>query len=212
MPTPDNHDDDLVPIKLPSGATSTCYEREQLYVNDRVTKYLEDFKFTNVSDLADLDRVVMLELLSWRYATWLSQQMDYWRDPVDEKVLSVQLKDIDTQLKAIKTALGIDKVTRDKTSGAGSVAEYIENLRVRASLFGIRRNKEAELATTLFRTLKGKVTFHLNCTEEERKEFKAELTDILEWLVEEAFPEFDEIDRKFRQEGPEAQRLWIRQM
>lgn len=198
-------------VKLPTGTVWPLFKREQRVMNEKIKRYTDDFAFTNVSDLSDLDRVVTLELLHWRWTSWLSRQVDYWDEPIDEKQIASQIKDTETQLKALKTQLGIDKVRRDKETGEGSVADYIDKLLTRARWFGIKRNEEAAMAITLWKELQGKITRYDNSLPEERTEFKSDWTDIFEWLREEAFPKFDEIDRKFRQDGENAQRLWIRE-
>lgn len=205
----DSHDEDLVPVKLPSGGQFYVYGREKRYFDDRVKRYLTDNLFTNVADLQDLDRIIVNELLAWRWGLWLTQQKDYWDDPVDEKDLARQLKDIDGQLKNLKTGLGIDKVTRDKVKGEDSVSRYIDNLKFRAKEFGVTREAQLGAALELFHELIGKVTLYENCDAEERREQKAELVDIYAWLKEEAFPKFLDIDEHFRQN---SQKFWIQEM
>jgi hypothetical protein len=119
-PSPNGHDEDLVPVKTPSGSTFWVYGRESKYWNDRVKKYLTDNHFTNIADLQVLDRVIMLELFCWRYGIWQSQQEDYWHEPVDEPQLGKQIKEASTELRALVISLGVDKVSRDKVRGEDS--------------------------------------------------------------------------------------------
>jgi hypothetical protein len=164
---------------------------------------------TNVADLQDLDRIIVLELFSWRWGTWMSQQQDYWNDPVDENQLARQLKDADAQLKNLKSGLGIDKVTRDKVKGEDSVSSYLENLKIRAREFGVMREAQLGVALELFNDLIGRVTLYDNTTEDERRELKCDLADIHRWLTEEAFPKFQEVDERFRNN---QQKFYIREM
>src|SRR6185369_6600064 len=85
-----------------------------------------------------------------------------------------QLKDVDGQLKNVKSLLGIDKVTRDKESGRGSVSAYIDTLLTRAKQFGILRNNQVQEIMDIFAELEAKITFADNATEDERREFKIE--------------------------------------
>lgn len=205
--SPDAHDEDLVAVKLPSGGSFWVYGREKKYFDDRVKRYLSDNLFTNVADLQDLDRIVTLELFCWRWGVWLSSQTDYWNDPVDEKDLSTYLKNTSAELRALKSSLGIDKVTRDKVKGEDSVSKYISNLMTRAREFGVMREQQLAVAIEVFHDLIGRVTLYENCTEDERRELHADWPDILAWLKDEGIPKFQAVDDHFRQN---SQRFWIK--
>lgn len=202
-----DHDEDLVPVKLPSGATFWVYRREKGYFDERVKRYQADNSFSNISDLQTLDMIISLELMSWRWAIWVSQQTDYWMDPVDEKELNEQIKKTSTELRQLKSSLGIDKVTRDKARGEDSVAHYISELRQRAKEFGYMRNEQAAKAIELWKELEAKMQLFQNCTPDERREMKADWDHVMEWVIAEAIPQFNDIDDKFRQT---SQRYWIR--
>lgn len=205
--TPDGHDEDFVPVKTPSGGSFYVYGREKAYWEDRVKRYLTDNLFTNVADLQVLDRVVMLELFCWRWGMWLSQQVDYWNDSVDEKELGKQIKDASGELRALVTSLGIDKVTRDKVKGEDSVSRYIENLKIRGREFGVMRETQLGVALGLFHEIKARVTLYDNCTTDERREMQCDVEHFLDWLRTVAFPMFDEVDETFRNT---KQKFWIR--
>jgi hypothetical protein len=201
------HDEDLVPVKLPSGGNFWVYGREVRYFNDRVKRYLKDNHFNNVSDLQTLDIILTMELLTWRYGVWLSQQTDYWQEPVDEKELTKALKDASAELRQLKQALGIDKVTRDKVKGEDSVHKYLENLKIRARAFGVMRERQLAKSIELFNDLKSRVEVYDNTTPDERREMRCDLEHILAWLRDTGIPEFDKVDAHFRDN---EQRFWIR--
>lgn len=204
---PEPNDEDQVSVALPSGGTFYVYGREVLYFNERVVRYLEDNHFTNVSDLQTLDTVITLELLLWRWGVWLSQQKDYWGDPVDEKELSRQLKETSAELRQLKSGLGIDKVTRDKVRGEDSVSKYIENLKLRAREFGVNREKQLNVALEMFQELKARLALYDNTTEDERREMHCTIDELLNWIRDEAVPTFDAVDLHFR---THMQRFWVR--
>ena len=191
----------------PSGATLSCMnEGEVTFFEDKRDRYLSDNHFTNVTDLMDVDRMLMMELMCWRWGNWLSKESDYWGNQVDLEALKKAINDYSKELRLLKKSLGIDKAQRDKERGE-SVAEYIENLRIRAKEFGINRNNQAVKAITLFQELSSLITYHDNCTVDERREQDIEEHDIIQWIREIAIPEFDEIDRQFRQT---SQKYWVR--
>lgn len=199
---------DTIDVEGPSGAVyKVIHEDEEVYWNNVVDMYLRDYKFTNVSDLQDLDRVVSMELLLYRYEQWIHLEQDYFGIPINVVELNKIHKDKDAELRAIKSALGINKVSREKDQG-DSVAAYIENLRRRAQEFGFNRNEQAVKAITLFQELIGMMTYHEKSTPEERKRFHIEDQDIMQW-IRNTIPEFEEIDKQFR-EG--TQRYWISEM
>lgn len=204
----EHHDDELRPVMLPSGGLFQVYDREVGYFQERVKKYLSDNHFTNVSDLATLDQVLMGELLTWRWNNWISQQKDYWGDPVDESGMAKTIKDTSSELRQLKNQLGMDKVTRDRQRGEDSVAAYIKNLRIRAREFGINREKMCGKSIELFQQLKAEITLYDNCTEDERKEIGKTTPELLDWIRNELIPEFDEVDQYFR---THQQKMWVRE-
>lgn len=202
-------DTDLKSVLLPSGGQFQVHISELKWFNDRRLKYLSDNHFTNISDLQDLDRLLISELLVWRWGIWLSQKSDYWGDPIDENNWAKAVKDHSSEIRQLKKSLGLDKETRDRQKGEGSISQYIENLRSRAREFGYKRNEEASKAIELFQQLKALLVLHDNTDEQERIEQKIRVEDLLDWIRHVAIPEFDEIDGKFRDT---EQKYWIKEM
>lgn len=206
---PEVHDEDLRMVMLPSGGNFRVYESEVHYFQDRSKKYLNDNKFTNTSDLATLDQILMLELLVWRWTNWVSQQKDYWNDPVPEASYARSIKETMGEIRQLKNALGIDKVTRDKARGEDSVATYLANLRLRARQFGINREKQLDKSLELFNQLKAQITLYDNTLPDERAELGCSTEDLMDWIRDVAIPEYDAIDAHFREN---QQKFWIREL
>lgn len=210
---PDNglndEQENMVPVTLPSGALFFVHEKEFQYFKDRSSKYLSDNDFQNVSDYQDVDRLLVAELFCYRWGLWISNQRDYWGESVDENQLQKSLKDHSAEIRQLKKTLGLDRETREKVRGEESVENYLHQLRIRAKHFKHNlRYPQAAKAVELFQELKGVVTFYLNCDEKERIQQGVTMDHIIKWLVEEAFPQFDEIDEKFREE----QKTWIHKL
>jgi hypothetical protein len=197
----------MVDVVLPSGVEWPVHETEVAYFTDRCTRYLTDNHFANVSDFQDLDRVLMMELLCFRWGIWISNQTDYWDEPVDLDALQRAFKEHSVELRQLKKQLGIDKAARDRTKGEDSTPVFLSNLLARAKEFGIMREEQLAKALTLTNELKALVTLHLNCDDVEREEMNVEMADILDWIVTVYMPEFDAIDQYFRKH---QQKLWIR--
>lgn len=200
--------EDGLPVQLPSGAQFYVLTQDEVdYVQDRVKRYTSDNHFTNVSDLQDVDRLVTMELLSHRWTLWVSRRKDYFDDDIDEKAFRASINDYSSEVRQLKKALGIDKLTRDKQKGDDSVTEYLAQLRIRAKEFGVMRNTQLNKALELFNQLKMLLTLHDNSDEVERREMHCTEDDIFEWMRQVAFPEYDVIDAHFREN---SQKYWIR--
>lgn len=201
--------EDMVPVTLPSGALFSVHIKEFQYFKDRCTKYQTDNDFQNVSDYQDLDRLMVSELLCYRWGLWISNQRDYWGETVDENTLQKSLKEHSAELRQLKKTLGLDRETREKVRGEDSVENYLAQLRLRAKHFKHDlRYPQAAKAIELFMELKGVVTLHINCDEKERIHQGVTADQVINWLVEEAFPKFDKIDAGFRKE----QETWIHKL
>ena len=199
---------EMIDVVSPSGAQfAVMTDGEKRYFEKVASDYTNDNRFTNISDLQDLDRILVWETMCWRWGLWLSQEKDYWGNSLDLEQIRRSLNDYSKELRLLKKALGIDKTSRDKDKGE-QVATYIMNLGQRAKEFGVMRNQQAVKAITLFQELKALVTFHDNCTEEERRENHIQEKDVLEW-IRTVTPGFDEIDEQFRKT---SQIYWVRDM
>lgn len=211
MTTTDLVVEDGLPVQLPSGATFKVLTADEVaYVEDRARRYLEDNHFVNVSDFQDVDRMIILEVLCFRWGLFISNQRDYFGDVVDDTgSLRRALHDYSAELRQLKKMLGIDKNTRDKDKGEDSVSVYLENLRARAKEFGVTRERMFDKGMELFQQLRSLITLFDNCDEKERIEEHCTTEDIMDWIRTIAIPEFEEIDNHFRNT---SQRSWIRSM
>lgn len=201
--------DGMVQVRLPSGAVFPVHKEEVDYFQERVALYLDQNHFGNISDLSDVDRMMVGELLCFRWATWISRNRDYWGDAVDLNELQKQMKEWNTELRQLKKMLGIDKVARDKVKGDDSVAAYLQNLLIRAREFGVMRERQLDVALELMQQLFSLLTLHDNTDEIEKREMHVTTEDLLEWLREVARPEYQAVDAYFREH---QQSLWIRKM
>jgi hypothetical protein len=190
----------------PSGADIFLLtEEEKTYYDDVSKRYQADNKFTNISDLQELDRIMTLEVMCYRWSRWLLEDKDYWGTPCDVVGIQRNIESYSKEIRALKRDLGIDKNTRDKEHG-DSPAEYIANLRLRAKEFGVMRNEQAVAAITKLKEIQSKVTLYQNYDELERNEFHWHAEDVIKWIDEEC-DKFDQIDANFR---ATSQKLWVR--
>lgn len=198
----------LYTVSTPSGSDLHLQTQEEAdWYESRRDRYLTDNIFTNVSDLQDLDRLLMLEVLSYRWGLWMAQGFDYVYARVDEGQLKNNIKEYSVEIRLLKQSLGIDKSTRDKDKGE-SLSDYTTNLLRRAKEFGYHRNDQYELAVTKFYELRTMVTTFDRCDDEERSLLDLSHESIFEWIRDNVIKEWDELSEAFRKN----QSMWIREM
>jgi hypothetical protein len=198
--------EDGLPVTLPSGAELNVLATAEVdYVNERVRLYNEEFRWTNVSDIQDVDRIVLYELMIYRWGLWVSLQKDYFDEPVNEQSLRKSINDYSAELRQIKRSLGMDKASRDRERGE-SIPDYLDNLRKRALEFGVNRNKMMDKGIELAMQAISLAQLWANCTEDERIEQVCTGDDVAKWLFEHFTPEFMAVDKAFR-EG--QQKYWV---
>ena len=191
------------------GSSGTEFEvlntEEKNYFEMNLKKYKEEYRFENVSDLADVDRMLGLELLSYRYTAWLIKGSDYDNLQFSEKDIRDHKQKVDTEIRLLKKNMGMDRRGRVE-SEAESVSEYLRNLLRRAGEFGVHRDTQIAKALDLFNDLKTMIGLHDRTDTEERLHLGVEEHQIIEWIRNSAIPEYDAIDDAFRKN----QRSWIK--
>lgn len=198
-----------LPVKAPSGAEyKVLTQGEVVYYEDIKARYLEHNSFSNMSDLQELDRIIIMELIFWRWSNWMSMETDYWDQPIDVDDQNKRLKILSGEIRLVKKGLGVDKSSRDKDRGS-SLAEYIENLGRRAKEFGYNREKQFEQGMILINELIALGTFNGNCDDIEKKELHVTDAECMNWIRNYLTPKYEEIDRHFKQN---TQRYWVREM
>jgi len=194
-------------VSTPSGSELHLQTPEEAdWYESRRDRYLVDNKFTMVSDLMDLDRLLMLEVLSYRWGLWMAQGFDYLYSRVDEGQLKNNIKEYSVETRLLKLALGIDKATRDKEKGE-SLADYTTNLLERAKIFGYHRNQQYEEAVTKFWQLRSMILTYDRCDEEERAHLDLSPEKIVDWFRDSVIADWDAMNEAFRKN----QAIWIRE-
>lgn len=198
----------LFQVQSPAGSAINLQTREEAdWYEDRRDRYMIDNHFPNVSDVMDLDRLLTLEVMVYRWSLWLTQGFDYMQARVDENQLRTFIKDYSVETRLLKQSLGIDKATRDKEKGE-SLADYVANLLVRAKEFGYHRNDQYEKAVTRFYELRSMIMTYDRCDPEERALLDLSFESIFGWIRDNVVKDWDEMSDAFRKE----QAIWVRNM
>lgn len=192
-------DGEFIPVELPSGAFYEVLTAEEAeYVDGKTADYTHGFQFNNVADLGELDRLVEMELLVHRYNRWLGRRKDYKGNVVEEGPLQTKTNAFSTEIRQIKLKLGIDKVTRDRKGGEGSVAQRWTTTLTRAKAFGVMRCKQAATAIQLAQQLIALMDLRRNTDDIDKERLKLSDESILEWIDTRFREEFTEIAAHFR--------------
>lgn len=193
-----------------SGAEfEVLHESEIEYWNSAREKYLEQFKFENISDLQDLDRVLVGEVLCFRWGSWLMSETDYDGRSIEELAdkLKKQKIDQEKETRILKEKMGLNRAHR-QDSEQQNTAEYLQALLRRAKEFGVHRDEQVAKAIELLNETFVQVGLYRRSDDEERAHLRVFPEDIMNWLWEVARPEYEAIDDAFRKN----QRIWIKEI
>lgn len=195
----------LYTVQSPTGSPFHLQtEQEGIWYERQRDQYLEHNRFTNVSDLEDLGRLLTLEIMVYRWTTWLTQGFDYLAGRVNETELKNAIKEYSVEIRLVKASLGIDRAQREKDKGE-SVGDYIAMLLRRANEFGVHRNKQYETSVTFLWELISMVETFDRCDAQERRELDLSPESILEWVRTRVMPEWEQLNDDFRAN----QAIWI---
>lgn len=197
---------DSVTVEGSSGTEFRVLNTEEaVWFENSLNKYTEQYQFDNIADLQDLDRLLSMELLSYRYVSWLIRDGDYDGNSYDEKATRDFKDKIDKNILALKAHLGIGRKNRVE-SEQQSVSDYLSNLLQRAHEFGVHRDRQNAEILNWFMELRSKVGLHDRSDDEERTHNHVHMDDIFEWIRDELIPEVDALDAHFRA----SQKYWIK--
>lgn len=198
----------LIKVKGVAGSEYKVFNKDEAkWFKENLKRYQEEYRFDNVSDLQDLDRLMVMELLAYRYGSWLSQGADYDGMIFDEKAVRDHKQKTDQEIRLHKASMGMARKARVE-SEQQSTGDYLRNLLRRAEEFGVHRDAQIAKSIDVLMELKKLIGLHEKCDEEERKHLGVELEDIFEWIRDIAIPEYEKIDDAFRKN----QVLWIQEV
>ena len=181
---------------------------EKTFYEAQKRKYLAENKFTAIADLTDLDRLLFLELLMFRWSNFLSSGRDYdgFLAPSQEDGIRKSIKETAPLISQIKNDLGLTYSQRTKEQ-AESVGAYITELKIRAKEHGIRREKQLTKALCLIEDLSSLIGTYDRSNKLERSKIGLESdADILDWIRTSMLPDYREVDEYFRSS---SQRFWV---
>lgn len=204
-------------VQLQTVTTVSGYQIEVMgrgeanYYNAQKRKYTSENKFTQVADITDLDRLLFMELMVFRWTGWLASGKDYdgLLAPSQEEQARKNIKEMAPLISGVKNDLGLTKSQRDKEAFE-SVGQYLTDLKARAKEHGVRREKQLTTAICLIKELFSLVGTFDRSNQLERTKIGLETeADILDWIRHHMKPEFDAVDEYFR---TNQQKFWVRKI
>jgi hypothetical protein len=201
--------EDALTVQLVSGEELIVLTPgEQRWFNNSRTHYLDQTRFSETTDLHDLDRLMSMELQVFRMTQWSAAGHDYDEMPIDEALIRRNIREYSEQINKTKTSMGLTKAARDEARNSGDLGQYISDLKMRAKIFGIHREKQLTKALSLVQELSAIVGSFDRSDKEERHKlgFESE-ADIVAWVRHTMLPEYAAIDAHFREN---EQKFWVR--
>lgn len=207
------HDDGITraQVQLVSGEQMFVLgEVEARWWNASRDSYLEQTRFTDTTDLRDLDRLLVLELMVFRWSQQLSAGHDYIGFSIDEDQVRKNIREYSQEVSKVKEAMGLTKKARDDAANSGDFSNWIADLKTRARAFGIHRENQLKNALVLMNELSAIISTFDRSDDEERAKLGFETEhEILEWIRKTMLPEYQAVDAHFR---THEQSLWVRKI
>lgn len=173
-------------------------------------RYLDETRFQDVTDQQDLDRLLIQELMLYRYTCWLASGSDYEYALIEEDTLQRQVKLLSTEITNLKDSMGLSKKARDADANRGDFASYLANLKERARHFGIHREEQLTTALALMNEIMAVAGAYLRADDEERSKMGFENPEqVLSWIDGSARERYEAVDKHFREND---QKFWIRDL
>lgn len=195
----------LYSVTTPTGSTLNLQtEGEAKWYEKQRDLYLEHNRFTNVSDLEDLSRLLTLETMVQRWQTHLTQGFDYLAARINESDLRASIKEYSVEIRQLKASLGIDRAQRERDKGE-TVGDYVAMLLRRAKEFGVHRDDQYAKSVTFIYQLISMVSTYDRCDAEERRELDLNPETITGFIRDTIMPEWEQLSNDFRKN----QKIWI---
>lgn len=195
-------------VTTPTGGTIDVMGAAEAQRYDESLAAYSTVQFTERSDLEDLERVLFMELMCYRWGRWLMAGREYDGTLIgNEGDLRRWINDYATQITKVKESLKLDRRGRE-SDAAATFHERWTKLADHAKEFGIMREKQLGRALEIMQGLFSIVATFDRCDEEERGKIGFPDEAAIVAYIRESRPAFDEIDAHFRQN---SQRMWVRQ-
>lgn len=184
-------------------------DAEERRYKESLTEYTQGVTFTERSDLEDLERILFMELMNYRWQRWLLSGKDYDGNLVDarEGDLRRWINDYNTAITKIKESLKLDRKGREGDQAMTFNARW-QRLAEHAQRMGVHRVKQLDRALEIMQGYSGAVRTFDRSDQEERNKLGIPDEKALVQMWRDSMPDFDAIDEYFRTHD---QAYWVRE-
>lgn len=202
---------DIFEVDLCSGlAVEVMTAKEKEWFDQTRDSYLAENKYTESTDLQDVDRLLILELQLFRWTLYIAAGRDYAGIRIDEDLVRKQIKEVADSITKVKNSLGLDKAARDKALNEGNFHEWFVDATRRAKAFGVHRQNQLNQALALFNEISSTIGAFTRSNEEERiKLGYRDEASIVTWIRDDVLPRYHEVDEHF---ANNEQSMWKRDL
>lgn len=197
----------LEEVQLVSGETLRVQTQvEKRWFEEAKAGYLSQARFEERTDRQDLDRLLCLELMQFRWNQHLAAGVDYEGNASDDEQLRKNIKEQSASLVALKESMGLTKKARNALLEQGNVPEIWGTLKRRAKEFVHFREEQLRVALRLMNELSAIVGTYDRADAEEKRKLGFETdAEIVDWVRTIMLPEYRKVDEHFR---ANVQRYW----
>lgn len=87
--------------------------------------------------------------LVYRWTVHLAAGVDYDGLATNDEQLRKNIREYSDQINKVKSTMGLNKAAREEADNDGNFATYLANLKARAKLFGVHRERQLTKALSL---------------------------------------------------------------
>lgn len=198
----------LIQVTTPTGGTiDVMGQAEADRYQQALASYTTGVTFTERSDLEDLERILFMELMSYRWGRWLMAGQEYDGTLVtNEGELRRWINDYATAITKIKESLKLDKRGRE-SDAAATFAERWNQLAQHARDFGIMREEQLGKALEVMNDTYAILGAFDRSDDEERRVLGFPNAEAVLQHLRESRAEWEAIDAYFR---THKQKFWVR--
>jgi hypothetical protein len=194
-------------VRTPQGGTlDVMGDAERNWYEQQRDLYMSQNDYTQASDIAELDRLLLMELMVFRWSQWLASGKEYDGTLIDDPTrLRRATQDFSVQILKIKEGLRLDRKAREADTGE-TFADRWQWLTRHAKQLGVTRERQLGVALELMNEIFSIISIYDRCNAEERKKLELDDEAAVVEHIRALRPRYDEVDEHFR---THQQRFWI---
>lgn len=190
-------------VRTPSGNKfEVMTKQEKDYASDLFKKYESEYKFENPADITLLESLVSLQILLFRYSSWLTKQQDYEGNPIDIREIQSLVIELQREVRQLQDTLGISRKSR--MGADAKPAEIISEILKKAKEYGVHKNQVAWKFLLAYYEIKHYIGLYRRCDDVDRKRLGVTAEEVID-KIESVISEIARFEEEFKQK----RKLWL---